>query len=143
MTCIISKDIERDYIPNPELVQYATEMHIKLSYYIGKKALYRGIFKCLDPRDKIAFFIFCIYRYLADDRCGNLNKSFRKEYFYRFADQKIDDKRFIQSMERYSGDDLRYFGTHYSNGRELVGGSTRTIAYNEAVAFLREMHFIQ
>lgn len=139
---IIDKQINRDSVPNPELVQYATDMRIPLSYYVGKRALYCYIFDALETRDKIAFFTFCIYRYLADDRCGNLNKSFRKEYFYRFADRKIDDQRFVKSMNRYSGDELRYFGKHYRDGREYSGGSTGTIAYKEAVAFLQEMHFV-
>ena len=142
VSAIISKEMAHDSIPNPELFHYATEMKIKLSYFTGKKALYSIIFDNLELRDKIAFFAFCIYRYLSNDRHGNLNTSYRKAYFYEFADSKLEDTSFIKSMNRYSGAELRYFGSIRIDGNIYSGGSKQTIAYKEVVAFLKEKHFV-
>ena len=139
-SALISKKDDRDSVPNPDLLEYATECKICLSYYIGKKALYDKIFWALEGRDKIAFFVFCVYRYTTDDRRANLNKSPHRELFYTFADDNLSNDSFIKSMNRYSGRELRFFGTLTINSRHITGGSTQTIAYKTALEFLRR-HF--
>lgn len=139
---IMDKDMNSDSTPNPELLRYATEMRIPLSYYVGKRDLYDLIFKNLTGEDKIAFFVFCIYRFLSDDRCGNLNECIHKHAFYRFAQDHMDDDPFVKSMLRYSGSDLRFFGTIYINGSSRRGGSTSTTAYKTVKQYLCDRHFI-
>lgn len=140
---IIDCKMKSDSVPNPELLKYATEMKIKLSYYIGKKALYTCIFDHLEQRDKIAFYVFCVYRFLSNNRCGNLNRSVHKDLFYDFADKKLSDQSFVKSVNRHSGDELRYFGTIYVNNYECNGGGSKnTIAYKETKKFLEENHLI-
>ena len=139
-SAILSRKYDNDSIPNPELLLYATECHLKSSYYIGKKALYDLIFSNLDLRDKIAFFVFCIYRYTTNDRQGNLNKSPHRDLFYAFSDDNITNDAFIKSMNKYSGRELRFFGTLTIDHVQTTGGSTRTIAYKTAIEFLRK-HF--
>lgn len=139
-SAILSRKYDNDSIPNPDLLFYATECHLKLSYYIGKKALYDMIFNKLDMRDKIAFFVFCVYRYTTNDRQGNLNKSPYRDLFYVFSDENITNDAFIKSMNKYSGRELRFFGTLTIGNVQTTGGSTRTIAYKTAIEFLRK-HF--
>ena len=139
---IINRVSHHDSIPNPELMTYATEMHIKLSYYIGKRRAYTIIFDTLKNEDKTAFFIFCVYRFLSDDRRGNLNQSPYKNIFYDFAKAKQSDKSFLRSMNRYRGSDLRFFGELRANGTIHTGGSKNTIAYKEARKFLFEASLI-
>ncbi len=122
---------------NPELIEYATEMKLYLSYYIGKKALYDHIFNQLELLDKIAFFAFCIYRFNSNDRCANLNKSYHKADFYKFANNHIEDKSFIKSMNRYAGNQLRYFGQIQIGNMVYDGGSKNTISYKEVISFLQ------
>lgn len=143
VTYIMDREIENDSIPNPDLLRYATEMKITTSYYAGKRNLYCNIFRSLDLRDKIAFFAFCIYRFLSKDRYGNLNHSPHKDLFYSFADTKLSDKSFITSMNRYSGDQLRYFG-EYRVGNTVYdnGGSKNTTAYKAVLKFLEEQHLL-
>ena len=134
---LISKHLNNDSIPNPELLQYATDMKIGLSYYIGKKELYDYIFDCLELRDKIAFFAFSIYRFVTNDRYGNLYRHPKKAIFYEFADEKIEDKSFIKSMNSYDGSSLRYFGTINVNGNTYSNGGSKTkLAYKEVITFL-------
>lgn len=139
-SAILSKKYDHDSTPNPELVSYATSCHIKFSYYIGKKALYDLIFNCLDLRDKIAFFAFCVYRYATDDRSGNLNKHPSRNLFYKFAADNLSNESFVKSMNRYNGCDLRFFGKLTVRGTISYGASTDTIAYKTTLNFLRQ-HF--
>lgn len=134
---IMDKEMEHDSIPNPELIEYATEMKLYLSYYIGKKALYDYLFNKLELLDKIAFFAFCIYRFNSNDRCANLNKSYHKADFYKFANNHIEDKSFINSMNRYEGEQLRYFGKIQIGNMICDGGSKNTISYKAVISFLQ------
>ena len=134
---IMDKEMEHDSIPNPELIDYANEMKFHLSYYIGKKALYNYLFNKLELLDKIAFFAFCIYRFNSNDRCANLNKSYHKADFYKFANNHIEDKSFINSMNRYEGEQLRYFGKIQIGNMICDGGSKNTISYKEVISFLQ------
>lgn len=139
-SAMISCSCENDSVPHPDLIQYATEMKLKFSYYIGKKALYNLIFNSLDMEDKIAFFVFCIYRFTTDDRRGNLNKSPYKNLFYDFSSENLSNEQFIKSMNRYTGSELRYFGKLTIGNIETWGGSTNTIAYKNVIVFLKK-HF--
>lgn len=141
LTYLIDKTIEHDEDPKPGLIQFATEKKIKLSDCIGKRALYNLIWNNLDERDKIAFFAFSIYRWLSNDREANLNSSPHKDSFYKFAYEKINDTRFVTSMQNYRGEDLRFFGKQnikdFYQNTEVIGGSEQTIAYKETTEFLR------
>ena len=72
-SALISRYVDRDSIPNPELFQYADEMHISVSYYTGKRMLYDTVFAQLDSFTRTAFFIFCVYRDVDHCMTGNLN----------------------------------------------------------------------
>lgn len=137
-SAILSKQYDKDTNPNPELISYATECGIKFSYYIGKKALYDLIFNTVDLREKIAFFVFCIYRYTTDDRQGNLHNSLYKDYFYIFAEKNMANDNFIKSMNKYNGHDLRFFGKLTVNNTQISGGSTNTNAYKTVIAYLKQ-----
>jgi hypothetical protein len=97
----------------------------------------------LDVKDKIAFFVFCIYRYHSNDRNGNLNRSPHKKSFYLFAANHVADKAFVRSMNRYEGSDLRVFGrARTADGYYFTGGSTGTLAYKCAYDYLRSHDLI-
>lgn len=137
LSVLIQKKLDFDSDPNPELIDFANEIGMDFSKYIGKKSLYNLIFNKLELKDKIAFFIFCIYRWLSDDRKGNLAKHPYKLVFYEFSNIMISNERFIKSMNNYSGSDLRFFGVlKFDNGRETYGGSQNTIAYKYCIEFL-------
>jgi hypothetical protein len=126
--------------PNIELMDFAGGRGLLSSRYIGKKSLYNSLFSSLKSEDKVAFFIFCIYRYLSDDRRGNLDSHPQREIFYKFAEEMVKNQSFIKSMLKYKGKDLRFFGTIRTNEIEICGGSTNTIAYKKASLYLRD-HF--
>ncbi len=138
---MISKVVDKDSDPNPGLVEYAQGKGILVSPHMGKRSLYSLIFSSLSGEDKIAFFAFSIYRWLSDDRRANLDNHPNKDAFYEFAKSVADNESFQKSMNRYSGDSLRFFGTLNVQGKdatlEHTGGSTGTIAYKTAAEFLK------
>lgn len=123
--------------PQQGLIDYANAREFEFSKYIGKKALYNLIFYKLSGKDKIAFFIFCVYRWLSDDRESNLDTHKYKDKFYELADKLTNDDKFVKSMNRYEGEEIRFFGALTStNGEISFGGSTETIAYKTASEIL-------
>ena len=137
-SALLSKQYDKDTTPNPELLAYATECGLKFSYYIGKNALYDLIFNTVDLKEKIAFFVFCIYRYTTDDRQGNLHNSLYQDYFYKFAEENIENVNFLKSMNKYNGHDLRFFGKLTINNIQTSGGSTNTNAYKTVIEYLKQ-----
>ena len=123
--------------PRPELIEYADSKEMIFSKYIGKKALYNLIFYCLDGTEKIAFFLLCVYRWLSDDRYANLNDHKYRDRFFKLAEELALDSSFVKSMNRYSGEEIRFFGEiRRPNGECYNGGSVNTIAYKKAAELI-------
>ncbi len=60
LSALISRKVDNDSDPSPELVEFAFEKGLSFSEYIGKKALYNFVFHSLSTQDRIEFF--CIFR---------------------------------------------------------------------------------
>ena len=125
--------------PSDGLKEFATNHKIIFSSYSGKKLLYDKVFSGLDIENKIAFFIFSVYRYLSDDRESNLDVHPHREIFYDFAREKAGSKRYINSLIKYRGRDLRFFGTLTFDDypyKSHYGGRTDLMAYRDAKQYL-------
>ncbi|SJZ32226.1 hypothetical protein [Sediminibacterium ginsengisoli] len=137
LSAIIQKKLDSDSDPCQELIDYANHYKLIFSDYIGNRALYDLIFESLSINNKAAFFIFSVYRWLTDDRQANLEIHPQKPIFFGFAAEVVQDEKIIRSINRYSGADIRFFGKiNQTNGREVIGGSTNTIAYKAACDYL-------
>lgn len=137
MSALISRKVDNDSDPNPELVEFAIEKGLFFSKNIGKKALYNLVFHSLSKEDRIAFFAFSVYRWLSEDRHGNLESHKHSDVFYDFAREQLNNDSFIKSLDKYAGADLRFFGTlRFVDGGETQGGSTNTIAYKTCAEFV-------
>lgn len=142
-SAIIDKTLSRDSEPNDGLIEFATGKGIFFSLYIGKKSLYNLVFQELDRKDKIAFTIFSIYRYLSDDRHANMDTSPHKEKFYAFAEETVDDKSFWNSLSRIKGRDLRFFGKLIIGHDEIEGTPTDRVFFKKSVAYLKEVGLLE
>ena len=138
VSALISRNVDGDSLnPNPELIEYAVDKGLYFSKYIGKKALYNLIYESLSLKDRIAFFCFSVYRHLSDDRQGNLDKHRHKNLFYEFAESEINNDKFLKSLGKYTGEDIRFFGTlKFPDGGVTYGGSVNTIAFKTCALFL-------
>ena len=140
LSALIDRKVNADSSdPRPELIEYANGREMIFSKYIGKKALYNLIFNSLSGLDKIAFFLFCIYRSISDDRYHNLDKHQYRNAFYELAEGLSSDDSFGKSMKRYAGTDIMFFGKIISDdGSEYSGGSQNTYAYKTGTKLLCE-----
>ena len=142
---LLSRHLRQDSKePNQGLIEFALNRGIHFANGIGKKALYNRIWEQLPRYDKFAFFSFCVYRYLSDDRnIADMDKSPYKESFYRFADRCMKFTRYTECLEDFEGEGLRCFGELIINKGEdsedfVGGGNTDSDLYNDAVVFLIE-----
>ncbi len=137
LSAIIQKKLDNDREPSRDLIDYANHYGFIFSEYIGKQALYDVVFSNLNTLDKSAFFVFSIYRWLTDDRRGNLETHPDKQKFYDFAVQLEGSEQMLKSIARYEGNQLRFFGRLIMpDGDELQGGSVNTLAYKAASSYL-------
>ena len=137
LSAILTKHLEHDNDSGQDLIDYANGHNLLFSKYIGKRALYDLVFHRLPEEDRVAFFCFSVYRWLTDDRRGNLSIHPNKHIFFEFAAVYKNNQRFIKSMNGYEGSQIRFFGTlRFPDGQEMHGGSVNTIAYKEACIFL-------
>lgn len=143
MCTLISNIVDYDDYSKPSqgLIDFAEGRKLIFNPYVGKKQLYNIVFYNLPLEDQAAFFCFSVYRWLVDDRQANLDCSPHKELFYSFAKEHLENKSFIQSLNRYEGKDLRFFGKlrRYNidnTYNEFNGGSTNTMAYKAAADFI-------
>ena len=142
---LLSRHLRQDpKEPNPGLIEFARNRGLRFANGIGKKALYNRIWEQLPRYDKFAFFSFCVYRYLSEDRnIANMDKSPHKESFYKFADRCMKFSRYAECLEDFEGEELRCFGELIINKGEsseefIGGGDTDSDLYNDAVVFLLE-----
>ncbi len=139
VSALIDKKVNNDLDPKAGLIDFANERKLGFSKYIGEMSLYNLLFDCLDGVDKIAFFTLSIYKWVADDNQTNLNKHVHKNKFYQFATALKDDEQFLKSMNKYSGQDLLYFGDMTQGNGVIVanGYSRNTIAYKKVAEYLK------
>ena len=103
---LIDRYMNDDPEPDPRLLEYATSRKIKLSYYIGRKALHDKIWKNLTPPEKFAFFLCCVS---ADDT-GDWRFD-RWDEFLEKGKQLEEDPKFMKSFkEHYSMGFFNGFG---------------------------------
>lgn len=137
-SAIISKAVDDDIAPSKDLVDFANHHGLKYSSYIGEQRLYDELFKDLGYIERISFFAFSVYRWLTGEKRNNLEIHPERQKFYDFAEQIKANQRIVDSILRYEGRLIRYFGRLIDVGENIhPGGSTNTIAYNETCDYLQ------
>ena len=144
-SCLLSSYETGIGIAPQGLYQYATKHKIVTSYYAPEDYLYENIWSSLDEEDKIAFFLFCIYRDRMIYIDANLDAFSQKSCIYEIASSLKTDEKFTKSMEKYDATSLMTFGESKIVGGTVyytAGGSKNTIAYKTALAALKEKGLI-
>lgn len=141
-TAILSKYENRDVSPSESFFKFVSDMRIPMSYYMGSERAYDTLFHQLESRDKLAFFVFSVYRHTKGSTNENMNTSEHKSVFYQFADKMISDDAFLRSLEKINGVKLRGIGTVIGNGMTISGINRNSIAYKRAYEFLSEKELV-
>lgn len=141
-TAILSKYENRDISPSESFFKFVSDMHVPMSYYMGSERGYDTLFHQLELRDKLAFFVFSVYRHTKGSVNENMNISEHKSVFYQFADKVISDDAFLRSLEKINGAKLRGIGTAIGNGMTISGINRNSIAYKRVYEFLSEKELV-
>lgn len=142
---LISYATERDKPSSPELKALAASYGAKVTQYTGKKLVFERVFVHLTTtpdrqQDLAAWFAFRVYRELVHGAAGTAIASPNDEIIQEVARQLAAAPDVMQSIRRYNGQDLIWFGQWTSpDGVVRQGGSNRTIAYKRAAELLRPM----
>lgn len=121
----------------------AKKYGVESTQYCGKKSLFDRIFTALkaDGRegDLAAWFTYRIYRNLMHGQDGGPVDTPDHPLIGEIGNDLSKFDNVIQSIKRYDGRDLIWFGEWTApDGRTYQGGSDRTIAYKMAAAALRQ-----
>ena len=129
----------------------ATERHksfggmygVQFTDYIGKKALFNRIQSALSApgreKELLAWFAFRVYRHLASGSDNAPISQPDDPLLQEIAERLIADEKIVQSVRRYEGSELIWFGEWTSpDGSYYQGGSNRTAAYKQVSALLKQ-----
>jgi len=101
----VSETTERRFIrplpgPSVDFARYADEMGLYFSSFVGADALFNGVVRSLEMRDRIAFFAYCALCAYHRFNIGNLLHTSYKDKLYEFADIAIQDEAIVKSIEQ-------------------------------------------
>jgi hypothetical protein len=140
---LIGVRTENDKPASADLLALATGYGAKVTRYTGKKVAFQRIFEQLTTtpdrqQDLAGWFAYRVYRELVHGAPGSAISSPNDDAIQTIARQLASQPDVIQSIRRYEGRDLVWFGQWTSPGGTLhEGGSNRTIAYKKAAELLR------
>lgn len=129
---------EGGHTPSADIVKYSGELHIKASYCFPDWLVFQNIWNKLSQKNRISFFIFCVYRDKYPSTCDDPSCSPHKNIFTSFAEQYRNNEKFLSSMQKnyVNGHDLVRFGRTVTRDSPYRGGSKQTTAYKLAIEFL-------
>jgi hypothetical protein len=124
--------------------EFAEETGVFFVDEVGKKQIFRLIFRELtSPGKEFELCSWFAYRVYRDMMKGSPVAEVTSPFDPRIkqvADELVVQKRVVDSIRRYSGEDLIWFGTWASpDGHMHTGGSNRTIAFQETTDLMREI----
>jgi len=140
---LISQRTDDDKPASADLLALATSYGAKVTNYTGKKLAFHRIFDHLTTtpdrqQDLAAWFAYRVYRELVHGAAGTAITSPNDPSIQAVAQQLAAQPDVMQSIRRYEGHRLIWFGQWTSpSGSVHEGGSNRTIAYRRAAELLR------
>lgn len=140
----IARIQHKDKLATPALRAIAAAYGLELSEHVGKRRLFGRLFVHLNEpgrdRDLAAWFSFRVYRELVKGRYDVAITTPADPAIQAIAAQLVEVPGVMESIRRYSGEDLIWFGQWTgSSGMVNTGGSNRTKAYKEAADRLRPL----
>ncbi len=137
---LISNAVEWDEPADDKLREFADKLDIIFTKYTGEKQLYNHIWHVVPGgmKGRAAWFTYCLYRDLLPKRAPAVADSYEHPAIRAIAERAIQDDAVIDSISRYEGSNLVFFGQRtLKNGNFQEGGSNRTKAYKQISEMLR------
>jgi len=140
---LIDGRLQKDKPAASHFQAFAKRFGVVFTQYVGKKSLFDRLFTHLTrpgrEEDMTAWFVFRVYRELVKGRADASIKGPDDLPIREIARVLLEDKSVVQSIRRYQGRDLVWFGEWTSpDGTVHYGASNQTIAYKRASSLLRE-----
>jgi hypothetical protein len=134
---------DHDEPADDELRNFGRKYGIIFTQYMGRKNLHQHIWNCSEVQN-IAWFVYCLYKDLLPKRAPQVATGPDHPVIQEIADLVRSDKQVVDSILRYSGADLAFFGQRTRmDGVVEQGGSNRTIAYERVSQLLRSKTELQ
>lgn len=124
-----------------ELLALADRYEIEYTQYVGCGKLYDKIWNspAVIGTKIAALFTYCLYRDLLPKRITPVATTPEHPSIQEIASKVVLDPKLMESIYRYKGNSLAFFGQKtLKNGDLIEGGSNRTKAYKEISAYLRQ-----
>jgi hypothetical protein len=145
VSAMIDIKVNKDKLATDRHIEFARyfEIHLRPDVkYIGKKELFSLIFSALSEngreKDIVAWFAFRVYRHLVEGEHDVPIQSIGHPIILNIAEQLYSDSKIINSIRRYEGEKLIWFGEFTGgNGQVYNGGSVNTAAYKAVSALLK------
>ena len=124
VSAMLSRYETDDYeLPSLKLVEYAQQIGVNVSPYIGKVSIIGWIFNKLNETEKCAFYAYAVYCSKVGCALENINKNNYKNVFTEFSNIALNDRTIFKSIiERDMSD--------------FYNPSKSTNAYKAATVFL-------
>jgi hypothetical protein len=140
---LIDVRLQKDEPAAPHFQAFAKRFGVAFTQYVGKKGLFDRLFAYLvrpgREEDLTAWFVFRVYRELVKGRGDTNIKGPDDKVVRDIARLLLQEQSVVQSIRRYQGRDLVWFGEWTSpDGTVHYGASNQTIAYKRASSLLRE-----
>lgn len=140
---LIDARLQKDKPAAPHVQAFAKQHGVLFTQYTGKKSLFDRLFArlCRPGReeDMTAWFVFRVYRELVGGKPDVSIKDPGAEVIREIARHLVQEEAVVNSIRRYQGRDLVWFGEWTSpDGTVHNGGSNKTIAYKRSSSLLRE-----
>ena len=140
---LIGLAVDKDKPSDVRHLEFAKIYGVDCTKYIGKKSLFDRIHdELIKPGNElkmISWFSFRVYRELVSGKIHPELDDPRSTIFMSIAHELMSDEKIINSIKRYAGRDLIWFGEWTSpSGYLMSGGSIQTIAYKTVSKILRD-----
>lgn len=144
LSSLIGLTTWRDKLADRALRDLAAGYDVAVNDYSGKKYLFTQIFQQLSApgreHDLVAWFSYRVYRELVNGAAGMPITGPHDPHIQKVASRLVSEHSVVQSIRRYSGDSLVWFGRYTTpSGVVLEGGSNRTTAYRSVAALVRPL----
>ena len=144
---LISVKVNKDKPSSSRHLAFAELFGLETTPYIGKRALFNRIQAALcEPgreRELLSWFTYRVYRELTGAKDDLSVPGPNDPLIIGIAESFIKNEQVINSIRRYEGRELIWFGEWTSpDGYVYQGGSNRTAAYKEVASSLKKVFFL-